>query len=103
MKSILGNNSDYETSCSISQILTAFSTFNIELTASNLVHFKFASIVSADMERSFSKYKIVLSDNRRSHTLQNLPMLTVIYCNSERGDLNNGTHTAYVQLISVLT
>jgi hypothetical protein len=86
MKSVLDKNSGYETLCSISRILTgeSFSTLNIEeLTASDLVHFKYAPIVSADVERSFSKYKNVLSDNRRSLTFENLRMLTVIYSNSQ--------------------
>ena len=87
MKSVLDKNSGYETLCSISRILSgeSFSAFSIEeeLTASDLVHFKYAPIVSADVERSFSKYKNVLSDNRRSLTFENLRMLTVIYCNSE--------------------
>jgi hypothetical protein len=59
VKRVLGKNSGYETFRSISRILTeeSFSTFNIkELTASDLVHFKYAPIVSADVERSFSKY-----------------------------------------------
>jgi hypothetical protein len=87
MKSVLDKNSGHETLCRISGILIgeSFSTLNIveELTARDLVHFKYAPIVSADVERSLSKYKNVLSDNRRSLTFENLRMLTVIYCNSE--------------------
>ena len=64
MKNALDKNSSYETLCSISRILSgeSFSTFSIEeeLTASDLVHFKCAPIVSADAERSFSKHKNVL-------------------------------------------
>ncbi|PNF19043.1 hypothetical protein B7P43_G11713 [Cryptotermes secundus] len=87
MKSVLDKNLGYETLCSISQILSgeSFSAFSIEeeLTASDLVHFKYAPVVSADVERSFSKYKNVLSDSRHALTFKNLRMLTVIYCNSE--------------------
>jgi hypothetical protein len=79
-ESVLVKNSGYETLCSISRILTgeSFSTFNIEeeLPASDLVHLKYTPIVSADVERSFSKYKNVFSDNRRSLTFKNLRMLT---------------------------
>jgi hypothetical protein len=53
-----------------------------ELTAADLVHFKYAPIVSTDVERSFSKYKTVLPDNRRPLTFENLRMLIVTYCNN---------------------
>jgi hypothetical protein len=59
-------------------------TFSIEqLTASDLVYFKYPPIVSADVERSFFKYKNVLSENRCSLNFDNLHLLTVIYCNFE--------------------
>jgi hypothetical protein len=86
MKYVLDQNSGYVTISWISRILTgeSFNTSHIEeLTASDLVHSKYTPVVSADVETSFSKYNNVLSDNRRSHTFENLLMLTVIYCNSE--------------------
>jgi hypothetical protein len=59
-KSFLDKNSGYETLCTVSGILTgeSFVSFNTEeeLIASDLVHFKYAPIVYADVERSFSKY-----------------------------------------------
>ncbi|KAJ4436596.1 hypothetical protein ANN_16629 [Periplaneta americana] len=62
----------------------AFNTSRIEedLTASDLADFKYAPVVSADVERSFSQYKNVLSDNRLSLTFQNLRMLVVTDCNN---------------------
>jgi hypothetical protein len=74
IKSVLDKISGYETLRSISRIVTgeSFSTFIIEeLTASDLVHLKYAPIMSADVENCFSKYKHVLSDNRRSLTFEN--------------------------------
>ncbi|PNF17918.1 hypothetical protein B7P43_G02195 [Cryptotermes secundus] len=69
MKNLLDKISGYGTLCSVSRILTGecFSAFSTEeeLTASDLVHFKYAPTVSADVERSFSKYKNVLSDKER--------------------------------------
>jgi hypothetical protein len=43
---------------------------------------KYAPTASADVERSFSKYKNVLLDNMRSLTFENPRILTVIYWNS---------------------
>jgi hypothetical protein len=59
-KSFLDKSSGYETICTIPGILTgeSFISFNIEeeLIASDLVHYEYAPIVYADVERSFSKY-----------------------------------------------
>ncbi|KAJ4430186.1 hypothetical protein ANN_22396 [Periplaneta americana] len=52
-----------------------------DLTGSDLAHFNYAPVVTADVERSFSQYKNMLSDNRRSLTFENLRMLVVTYCN----------------------
>jgi hypothetical protein len=38
---------------------------NEELSVENLSSFKYAPIVSCDVERSFSKYKSMLRDNRK--------------------------------------
>ena len=54
----------------------------LELTAGDLVYFKNAPVVSVDVERSFSRFKNVLSDNRRSQTSDNLLKLVVFYCNN---------------------
>ena len=86
VESVLDKNSGYKTLCHISQVLTgeAFDTSCIEedLTASDLAYFKYAPVVSADVERSFSQYKNILSDNRRPLTIENLRMLLVTYCNN---------------------
>jgi hypothetical protein len=62
-----------------------------------------SSTVSTNVERSFSKYKNVLSYNMCSLTFENLRMLTFIYCNSEWDDLNTGIYNIYVHLINILT
>jgi hypothetical protein len=53
-----------------------------ELTAADLVRFKYAPSVSTDVEGSFSKYNTVLRDKRRSLTFESLRMLIVTYCNN---------------------
>jgi hypothetical protein len=45
-----------------------------DTTPTDLASFKFAPIVSCDVERSFSDYKNLLTDNRRSFSLDHLKM-----------------------------
>lgn len=51
-----------------------------EIRPSDIPKFKFAPVTSVDVERSFSAYKLVLSDRRRSFTSTNLEMVLVSYC-----------------------
>ena len=72
--------------CTISDILCGkeveFDNSELELDASDLTCFKYAPVTSCDVERSFSKYKAIVSDNRRSFKFENLKMHVVIQCNS---------------------
>lgn len=52
-----------------------------ELTPHELQTFKYAPVVSCDVERSFSDYKRVLDNSRRSFIFENLRKHLVIYCN----------------------
>jgi hypothetical protein len=45
-----------------------------------LSSFKFAPITSVDVERSFSRYKAVLRENRMSFTFENLRRYFVVHC-----------------------
>lgn len=54
-----------------------------ELTTSDLPCFKYAPVSSTDVERSFSKFKMLLSDNRRKFTFDNLKKTLIIQCNSQ--------------------
>jgi hypothetical protein len=51
--------------------------------AQEIASFKFAPITSCDVERSFSVYKSILSDNRKSFLFSNLRMYFVTHCNSD--------------------
>jgi len=51
-------------------------------TPSDIAAYLYAPIVSCDVERSFSRYKTLLADNRRSLKFENLKHLFVAYCNS---------------------
>jgi len=52
-----------------------------DFSADDLIHFRFAPITSVDVERSFSKYKNVLTDNRRSFTFDNIKYAPIVQCN----------------------
>ncbi|KAJ4447834.1 hypothetical protein ANN_09842 [Periplaneta americana] len=43
----------------------------------------------ADVERSFSAYKVILSDTRRSFSFETLKLNVVVYCSSNRNQANN--------------
>lgn len=45
---------------------------------------KFAPMTSCNVERSFSTYKCILRDNRKSFTVEHLSMHIVVNCNSRR-------------------
>lgn len=66
----------------IGKMLSTLDLDNKEICVSDVCHFKRAPITSVDVERSFSMYKSVLADNRRSFLFENLKMIFVIYCNS---------------------
>lgn len=51
------------------------------LTPAELEAFKYAPAVSCDVERTFSQYKRVLEDCRRSFVFENLRKHVIIYCN----------------------
>ena len=44
--------------------------------------FKFASVTSCDVERTFSQYKNLLRPNRQQIKNENLPLYTIPYCNT---------------------
>ena len=54
------------------------------LDSNDVTLFKYAPLTSCDVEGSFSMYKKILSDNRRSFLFKNLKMHLVIHCNEAR-------------------
>lgn len=51
-----------------------------ECSESSVPVYKYCPITSVDVERSFSAYKLILTDNRRSLTPENIEKLLVAYC-----------------------
>lgn len=47
----------------------------------NIVYYKMCILVSVDCERTFSRYKNILRDNRRSFLFDNLRKYLIINCN----------------------
>jgi len=54
-----------------------------DLTCDDLIHYKFAPISSVDVERSFSKYKHILTDRRKRFLFENLKKVLIIQCTSD--------------------
>ncbi len=52
-------------------------------TADEVAAFKYAPIVSCDVERSFSKYRAFLSDNKLSFSFENIRKHMMIACNKD--------------------
>lgn len=53
-----------------------------DLNLDDMTYLKFAPITSVDVERSFSSYKILLADNRRSFLFENLRETLIVLCNN---------------------
>ena len=75
---VLRKNPGYST---LSQMADKMTDDVVDLTSS-INYYKYAPLVSADVERSFSMYKTLLADNRKSFTFANLQKILVIYYNA---------------------
>ncbi|XP_025205679.1 uncharacterized protein LOC112601985 [Melanaphis sacchari] len=86
LKNVLEKNCGFNDLKKISSILTGEATsmegLPEDLNGNDLAHFKYAPITSSDIERSFSRYKNVLTDNRRSFEIENIKKALVIQCNT---------------------
>lgn len=83
---VLNKNKGFATLSSIADVLSGekFSLGELpgDLEASDIVYFKYAPLVSVQVERSFSMYKAMLADNRESFSFENLQMVFIVHCNS---------------------
>jgi hypothetical protein len=53
-----------------------------DLSVCDIECYKYARLVSCDVERTFSRYKSFFRDNRHRYTIYNLKMTFVTHCNS---------------------
>lgn len=87
LKNVVGKNVGLAALRQISKILSdpnykeGLQLQDCELNVSDAIYFKYAPITSCDVERSFSRYKHVLSDKRLSLTMENVKYLMVTQCN----------------------
>lgn len=51
-----------------------------EVSAGMAPNFKFCPVTSVDVERSFSAYKLILSDKRHKFAVENLEKYIIVYC-----------------------
>ncbi|KAL4153127.1 hypothetical protein QTP88_000960 [Uroleucon formosanum] len=90
---VIEKNSGFKTMKHISNILegkatSRNNTIPEELTADDMAHLKFASMTSVDVERSFSRYKTTLADNRRRFLFENIKQHLIIQCYETKGKKN---------------
>ncbi|XP_060845030.1 uncharacterized protein LOC132924631 [Rhopalosiphum padi] len=90
---VIEKNSGFKTMKHISNILegkatSRNNTIPEELTADDMAHLKFAPMTSVDVERSFSRYKTTLADNRRRFLFENIKQHLIIQCYETKGKKN---------------
>jgi len=56
-----------------------------DLTGNDLTFYKYAPVTSTDVERSFSRYKTIQADNRRSFDVENIKKTLVVQRNNLLG------------------
>jgi hypothetical protein len=83
--SVLERNGGYSTLCKVSDILCGneaeMGGNKQKLSANDLTILKYSPVTSCDVERSFSRYKVLLSDSWRSFQFDNFKMRVIIHCN----------------------
>jgi len=92
LTTVLRKNPGYKIMKTISKILEGEIDGNYELpedlNASDIACMKYAPINTAEVERSFSMYKNVLTDNRRNLTFEHIKELLIIQCNKVKYEFN---------------
>jgi hypothetical protein len=82
---VLNKNSGFEIMLKINDLINNNSghleDIKIDYSIDEISCFKYAAITSCDVERSFSKYKSVLSDRREGFTVENLKCVLILNCN----------------------
>ena len=79
---ILNKNYGFQKLCLIEKMISdsSFEKFKDDLTAKEVANFKFAPITSSEVERTFSKFKYFLRDNRRSFKIDNIKRFLIVQC-----------------------
>jgi len=75
----------------ISKILDGDNDLNgllVDMNINDITYFKYAHITSVEVERSFSIYKTLLSDNRRSFLFENIKKTLIVQSNKFEDETN---------------
>ena len=90
LRKVFDRNPGYEILSKINQVLLGVAIDNsiqiansdgsIQIKEALISKYKFAAFESTDVERSFSAYKLVLSDKRHNLTMSSLEHIMVVYC-----------------------
>jgi hypothetical protein len=85
LDAVLSKNAGLQVLRQISAVLGGYAAQKIDddyhFTPQEISDYRYAPVVSCDVERSFSKYRAVLRDNRQSFLFDNLHKHLIIYCN----------------------
>lgn len=79
---IVQKNTAIDTIIKMCQILSG-QNVECDIPPNLIPYYKFAPLTSCDVERSFSVYKSILSDNRMRFTPENFEMYLICVCNSK--------------------
>ena len=78
---VLNKNPSYKTLVSIKNYLDGSCVeLPQEIASGDVANFKYCPVTSVDVERSFSAYKLILTDKRRNLTPIHLEQMVVTYC-----------------------
>ena len=80
---VVRNNPGYDNIVKIRDIIVGKEEVEVEKNiAQRAVYFKYAPVTSVEVERTFSKMKMILSDRRLSLTTENINKMLIISCNN---------------------
>lgn len=80
---IIKNNPGFEIASKIRDIIVGKKEVEVERTiAQHAKYFKYAPVTSVEVERTFSKLKMILSDRRLSLSTENVNKMLIISCNN---------------------
>lgn len=86
MQAVSKRNAGYKSIVAIRKVLKGQQSndkYVGKLSPNELTMFKYCPVTSSDVERSFSRYKGVLTEKRRSFTFENLKKHMVVYCSRQ--------------------
>jgi hypothetical protein len=87
LNEVLSKNTGYKVLENISNIFKGDIVENFEVEVSLVAKFKYAPLTSVDVERSFSHFKNLLSDRRRSFSVQNIEKHLIIACYKNKSEV----------------